>query len=52
MVEDQGCPGLVAKVGERWPMGQSPQSNNRWGTGPNEASVTEKGLGGKTSRVK
>jgi hypothetical protein len=52
MVEAQGCPGLVAKTGERWPMGQSPWNYNRWGPGPNEASILGKGLGGKAPGVK
>jgi hypothetical protein len=51
MVEAQGCPGLVAKVGERWLVGQSPLSNNHWGPGLNEAIILWKGLGHKTPEV-
>jgi hypothetical protein len=33
-VEAQGCPGLVAKAGDSWLMGQSP--NNRWWKAPTQ----------------
>jgi hypothetical protein len=48
MLEAQGCSGLETKAGDRWPVGQSPWSQNRWGSSPNEASILGKeGLGGK-----
>jgi hypothetical protein len=28
----EGCPVLVTEAGERWPVGQSPYSNNPWGS--------------------
>jgi hypothetical protein len=51
-VEAQGCPGLVAKAGERWLVGKAPGATNHWETGPNEASNLGKGLGGKAPEVK
>jgi hypothetical protein len=41
-VEAQVCPGLVAKARERWPMTQSPWSNNQ-GPSSNEAGILGKG---------
>jgi hypothetical protein len=52
MVEAQGCPCLVAKAGEKWPVGQNPWRNYRWGPSPNEANIRGKGLGGKAQGVK
>jgi hypothetical protein len=51
MVEAQGCPGLLPKAGERWPMGANPWSNNCWGPGPDEAIILGKGLGSKAPGV-
>jgi hypothetical protein len=36
---------------ERWPVGQSPWSNNSWGSGPNKASILGKGLRGEAPGV-
>jgi hypothetical protein len=52
MVKAQGCPGLVSKAGESWPVGQSPWSHKSWGLGLNEASILGKGLDSKTPGVK
>jgi hypothetical protein len=52
MTDAQASLGLVAKAGERWPVWQIHWSNNRWESGPNEASVLRECLGGKSSGIK
>jgi hypothetical protein len=52
MADARGYPSLMANAGERWPVGQSPWSNNRWGPDPNEESILWKGLDAKAPEVK
>jgi hypothetical protein len=43
---------FVVNAGERWPVGQNRQSNNRWGRGPSDPNICGKCLSGNAQLIK